>query len=279
MKRIFTSLFLCSIVLTSCTPTSRVLNEENISLREYATNLKSDIPVDFIPESYTFVAAGDSLTQGVGDSSNRGGYVHFLEELLEEEKGIKSTDFYNFGVKGNRTSQLLERLKTNEVKGAVEKADVVMITIGGNDIMKVVRENFSNLDIKDFDKEKKFYEQTLRTIISTVRDTNPVSTILLVGLYNPFFKWFSNVKELDIVMEDWNNTSQSILLEYEDTHFVDIATLFRMSDENLLWTDYFHPNDRGYELIADEVYTVIKEKVLTALAEKKLKLKQGGTAS
>lgn len=279
MKKIFTSLFLCSIVLTSCTPTTRVLNEENISLREYATNFKSDIPVDFIPESYTFVAAGDSLTQGVGDSSNRGGYVHFLEELLEEEKGIKSTDFYNFGVKGNRTSQLLERLKTNEVKGAVEKADVVMITIGGNDMMKVVRENFSNLDIKDFEKEKKYYEHTLRTIISTVRDTNPDSTILLVGLYNPFFKWFSNVKELDIVMEDWNDTSQSILLEYEDTHFVDIATLFKMSDENLLWTDYFHPNDRGYELIADEVYTVIKEKVLTALAEKKLKLKQGGTAS
>ncbi|MDZ5473117.1 SGNH/GDSL hydrolase family protein [Bacillus sp. 31A1R] len=231
--------------------------------------MKEKVPVDFIPETYHFVAAGDSLTQGVGDSLNKGGYLHYLEQLLGEERGIKSTEIQNFGIRGNRSSQLLTRLKTTEVKEAVQKADVVMLTIGGNDLMKVVRENFSNLEMRHFEKEKLHFEKNLRSIVEVIRQENKESIIILIGLYNPFMKWFSNVEELNLVMEDWNQTSQSVLAEHPHTYFVDIADIFKGSEENLLYTDYFHPNDRGYELMAGEVYSIIKSKVMSTLSERK----------
>lgn len=74
---------------------------------------------------------------------------------LEKDKSVQDAVFYNFGVKGNRSDQLLKKLETDEVKDVVKNADAVIITIGGNDVMKVVRDNFSNLKLRAFAKEKK----------------------------------------------------------------------------------------------------------------------------
>ena len=61
----------------------------------------------------------------------------------------------NFGVSGNRTTQLLDHLKNKKVQSAIENAELVIITIGGNDVMKVVTENLTDLDFDDFEKETK----------------------------------------------------------------------------------------------------------------------------
>ena len=50
-------------------------------------------------------------------------------------------------VKGSRTDQLLERLKEKEVQEGLKDADYILFTIGGNDLMKVVRQNFAHLTL------------------------------------------------------------------------------------------------------------------------------------
>lgn len=264
MKKIFTSLILSIVLLSSCSKETS-LNEELNMRSEFTLNLREDIPSDFIPKSYKIVSIGDSLTFGVGDSTERGGYIPYLQEQLEAEKGIKETFFSNFGVRGNRTVELLGQLHRKEVREAIKESDMVIITTGGNDVMKVVKENFSGLMLEDFAKEKEQYEKNFRSIISTIREINEDTIICVIGLYNPFYEYFSDIKEMDMILEEWNDISKKILQEYEYAYFVNISDIFQESEEDLLYTDYFHPNDIGYQLIAEQVYTVLNEQALEVL--------------
>src|SRR5690606_38215652 len=85
MKRTFTSLFIFLLLLSSC---STQANDHLPERNEPSRKMKEEIPVDFFPQVYKIVAIGDSLTQGVGDSTKRGGYIPYLQEYLEAEKGI-----------------------------------------------------------------------------------------------------------------------------------------------------------------------------------------------
>ena len=204
----------------------------------------------FIPQDLTLVALGDSLTKGVGDSTESGGYIPFLQSLLEGEEEINKTTFSIFGVAGSRSDQLLKSVQTEEVKTAVQEADLVIVTIGGNDMMKVVQENITSLNKVDFEE-------------------NADSNIVLVGLYNPLYQWFPDIKEMNEVVNEWNESSQKVLYQYSNTHFVDIMKVFENAKENVLYTDYFHPNNKGYELIAQEVYLELAGNNLKQLVEQK----------
>jgi lysophospholipase L1-like esterase len=259
MKKLFSLLILLVLFLCSCNQTDQwgLHHEKKTSAQVFA-----QVPVDFVPRKLTVVSAGDSLTQGVGDSTNKGGYLPYLETMLEKEKGIKKVDFYNYGVKGNRTTHLLKRLKTPEMTSGLQKADLVILTIGGNDIMKVVKDNISNLQLSTFTTEKESYRTHLTQIMEAIVHENPRASIVLVGLYNPFSKWFSDIKELDEIVADWNKAGQSVMANYPHAYFVPIEDMFLNANDNLLYTDNFHPNDKGYELIAKRLNQTLEDQVL-----------------
>jgi lysophospholipase L1-like esterase len=262
MKKLLPLLILSVLFLCSCNQVDQwTLHPE----KKTAAQAFAQVPADFVPRKLTVLSAGDSLTQGVGDSSNKGGYLPYLETMLEKEKGIKEVDFYNYGVKGNRTTQLLKRLKTSEMKVALQKSDLVILTIGGNDIMKVMKDNIENLQISTFRDEKESYQKHLTQIIDLIVEENPHAQIVLVGLYNPFSKWFSEIKELDEIVADWNKAGQAVIGHYPNTYFVPIEDMFLKANEDLLYTDNFHPNDKGYELIAQRLNQTLAEQVLPGL--------------
>ncbi|MFP5107639.1 SGNH/GDSL hydrolase family protein [Neobacillus sp. C211] len=262
MKKLFPLLILTVLFLCSCNKVDQwALHSE----KKTAAQAFAQVPADFVPRKLTVLSAGDSLTKGVGDSTNKGGYLPYLETMLEKEKGIKKVDFYNYGVKGNRTTQLLKRLKTPEMKAVIQKADLVILTIGGNDIMKVVKDNIENLQLSTFTTEKESYRTHLTQIIEAIIGENPHTQVVLVGLYNPFSKWFSEIKELDEIVADWNKAGQRVVANYPNAYFVSIEDMFLNSNENLLYTDNFHPNDKGYELIAQRLNKTLEEQVLPEL--------------
>ncbi|WP_102274872.1 SGNH/GDSL hydrolase family protein [Cytobacillus massiliigabonensis] len=261
MRKIMPFILLSLLFLASCNPNS-VIKEKLNQHKEVALMIKENVPEEFIPQDIKIVSVGDSLTQGVGDTTKRGGYVPYLEALLEKDKSINDALFDNFGIRGNRSDQLLKKLASSEVREAVKEADYVIVTIGGNDVMKVVRENFSNLNLKVFSAQRRIYEDNLHGALTAVRNENPNSKIILVGLYNPFFKWFADVREINVIIEEWNHASKNVLMEYPNTYFVEIADLFYDEGEEILHTDYFHPNDHGYELIANRIFDKINIEIL-----------------
>lgn len=256
MRDFITCLLISILFLSGCTKSIQVTKEVD----EQAKSLidlqqKKDIPASFFPDPIQVVSVGDSLTQGVGDSTDTGGYLPYLQKKLEKEPSIKSVEMRNYGVKGNRTDQLLERLNKEEIRADLKTADSIVVTIGGNDIMQVFKQNFTHLEMEQFSAAKIGYESRLREIFKKIRSYNKTAQIYLVGVYNPFAKWGSDFYELEFIIQDWNNSGEKIAAEYDNSYFIEIEDIFKSSFEDLLYTeDYFHPNDRGYELIATRIY-------------------------
>jgi lysophospholipase L1-like esterase len=262
----FTLLYVVlAMILGSCSQFENFQKGNFNKVKETGVELKEALPTSFFPKDLHIVAAGDSLTQGVGDSTNAGGYIPYLAEQLEKEKTIKNANFENFGVRGNRTDQLLKRLENKDIQTSIKEADLVILTIGGNDLMKVVKENFSSLKLNHFQTEQLLFAEQLQEIFLSIRNQNQEAPIVLVGLYNPFYNWFADVKEMNQIVDEWNGQSLSIVGRDGNAYFVDIHDIFLNNEENLLYTDYFHPNDRGYQLIADRIYEILDEQVIDSM--------------
>ncbi|WP_174731411.1 SGNH/GDSL hydrolase family protein [Mesobacillus harenae] len=196
------------------------------------------------------VGLGDSLTVGVGDVTKLGYIGHFRSHLEVEDPTVQ---LYNYGKKGHDTSDMLKRLKDPAVRGAVEGADVILMTIGGNDVFKIVKNHFLNLEMELFHKQEKVYTENLDKILQTVRELNPDSQIYYVGLFNPFFEAFPGINESNQIIDSWNESSQRVLSKYENTSFIPIQDLFEANTGSLLAGDFFHPNEQGYKLIGDRI--------------------------
>ncbi|MEH7545317.1 MULTISPECIES: SGNH/GDSL hydrolase family protein [Bacillaceae] len=265
MKKFFPLLILSIMLLCSCSPSNSLVFHQE---KKVAAQVFQPIPADFIPRKLTVLAAGDSLTQGVGDSTDQGGYLPYLESMLEKDKGVQEVDFYNYGVKGNRTTQLLKRLKSPKIKPILQQSNLVILTIGGNDIMKIVKDNISDLQVSDFLKEKESYRSHLTQIFDVIFKENPNASIVLVGVYNPFSKWFSDIKEMDQIVAEWNQIGQSVVNQYSLSYFVSIGDLFLNADEDVLYTDNFHPNDKGYKLMAERINEALANQVLPDIEKK-----------
>jgi lysophospholipase L1-like esterase len=210
-----------------------------------------EIASDLFQKDQKIVAIGDSLTQGVGDETENGGYVGILNHTFEDHHLNISVN--NFGKKGNRSDQLLKRLEKDEVSSAIKEADIVLVTIGGNDIMKVVKTNFTNLTLEHFQEEKMEYVKRLSAIINKINELNPDTQIYLIGFYNPFESYFSNIEQLGIIFNNWNQAAKSVTDEYDNVLFIPTNDLFINSDTELLAEDQFHPNTNGYKLIAKRI--------------------------
>src|SRR5699024_9875801 len=111
-------------------------SEEEMEQKENPESKVSNIIVEVVQNTIDYfsekdlniVAVGDSLTQGVGDSQNQGGYVGIIDRTINKDR--KHASIQNFGKRGDRTDQLLLRLDDPKVATSVSEADIILITIG-----------------------------------------------------------------------------------------------------------------------------------------------------
>ncbi|MDQ1002980.1 lysophospholipase L1-like esterase [Neobacillus niacini] len=216
-----------------------------------------EVALDFVKKDQKIVAIGDSLTEGSGDETENGGYVGILNHTFEDNNLNITVE--NFGKKGNRTDQLLKRLENEDVASAIKEADIVLITIGANDIMNVFKSNFMNVTMEPFQEERVKYIDRLKAIVNKLKDLNPSTQIYLIGFYNPFERHFGEIKELGMIIDSWNDAGKSLSEEYENVSYIPTKDLFSNSNMDLLAEDEFHPNTSGYKLMAQRVLEYLKE--------------------
>lgn len=86
------------------------------------------LPTAAFAQGKSYVALGDSITTGDGLA----GSEQAFPEIVAEETGY---DLTNLAVSGATSQDLLETLSDDRASDAVEGADLITITIGGNDLM------------------------------------------------------------------------------------------------------------------------------------------------
>ncbi|HEM6017303.1 SGNH/GDSL hydrolase family protein [Streptococcus suis] len=224
--------------------------------------------------SFRYVALGDSLTEGVGDTTGQGGFVPLLAQSLTNDYGYE-VDYKNFGVSGNTSNQILKRMKEDgELISYLKTADLLTLTVGGNDLRKAIIKNIANLKVSTFDKPAKDYGKRLDTIIKTARKNNPNLPIYVVGIYNPLYLNFPELTEMQTIVDNWNTMTEQITEKYQDVYFVPINDLLYKGLEgeagisqngsqvtnNLLYEeDSFHPNNTGYEIMKKAILERMNE--------------------
>ncbi|GGI64524.1 SGNH/GDSL hydrolase family protein [Enterococcus alcedinis] len=219
------------------------------------------------------VAVGDSLTQGVGDETNKGGFVPLLANSLETKFPVNPVEIENFGVSGNRSPQILKRVKSDEkLQKNLETADIITLTVGGNDLMRVIQNNILGLSVDTFKKPGEKYQKNLQELLDEIRTYNSKAPIYVLGIYNPFYIYFPEITEMQEIVNNWNRLTESVVDQEDQTYFVpindliyqgifdtndatveeevDASTLNDLRNNALYEEDKFHPNFNGYQLIS-----------------------------
>lgn len=217
---------------------------------------------------------GDSLTEGVGDTTGQGGFVPLLAQSLTNDYGYEVA-YQNFGISGNTSNQILKRMKENkELKQALKEAELLTLTVGGNDLRKVIVNNLAKLKVSAFDKPAKEYEKRLENIIDVARQQNPDLPIYILGIYNPLYLSFPELTEMQTIVDKWNQATEQTTKKYQHVYFVEIndllykglegeegfSTISDTTSNNLLYEeDHFHPNNTGYEIMKKALLEKLNE--------------------
>ncbi|GGL62371.1 SGNH/GDSL hydrolase family protein [Sporolactobacillus putidus] len=196
--------------------------------------------------SYRITALGDSLTEGVGSEASNG-YVGLTAASLKSQKNVKSVSFKDFGHVGDTSGDLLKVLKRPDVAENIRQSNTIFLTIGGNDLVHVLRDNFMDLQPRDFSAREKIFSSNLNEIFTEIRRLNPYAPIFFFGLYNPFENYLGNAnRDFVPILNQWNNNSRAIAGKFNHIAFIPTFDIFRGKGQSLLYEDHFHPNKEGY---------------------------------
>jgi lysophospholipase L1-like esterase len=201
----------------------------------------------------TIVAIGDSLTRGTGDETGKGYVGVLVDELKEKTK--QPVQLTNLGINGQRSDQLREQVQQTEVGRQIQKADVVLVTIGGNDLFRS-GQGIINFNKEDLTGIQTKYLDNLKFIFERIRKNNQHANVFFIGLYNPFIE-LGEGKEMSKVVRQWNYQSAEVSAAYPKIVFVPTFDLFELKVNDYLYSDKFHPNTKGYRLIAERVASLI----------------------
>lgn len=195
------------------------------------------------------VAIGDSLAHGLGDASGKG----FVGDVSDQyrSKGYKVIQS-NLGVNGLTSKGLRSDIHQASLKTLLQSADVILISIGGNDLNNSA--GLPDINTKKIAAAEAAFRTNLTDILTTIRQDNTMAPILLVGLYNPYTTIASDRTGTDAVVQDWNTKELAIADHFSKTVIVQTFDLFGLHNDQLLYVDHFHPNQTGYQLIAARIW-------------------------
>lgn len=221
-----------------------------------------------------YVALGDSLTEGVGDERGNQGYVGRLKKEMGTWQGVKSVTVTNTAKRGRRSDQLIEQIQSGEIDHALKKADIISLTIGGNDLMKVVRANITDLKKEYFDKERPKFQQRYEKIMKLIRERNPNAPIIIIGVYNPLSIFTKEKSDMNTIMNEWNSDIRRFSNQDPYSVYVSVEDLFDSNANMVYHTDFFHPNAKGYDQMTARIITTLHESDLKKLSQGQFDFKE-----
>ena len=202
-----------------------------------------------------YVVLGDSIGYGAGVLNPE---EACYGRIVADTNGY---DYQNHAVSGNRTDHLLAHLDHAEVTAAVKNADIICISIGGNDYLTdnvtglVLDATFRN-DYTRMDKITAQLKLNFAAIIEKIRGWNPDAVILMQTLYNPG-KGINKAP-----YQAATNRLNDLIRDYLASHpgaftIVDVAAAFG-TDRRYIAQDSIHPSAQGNERIAEVILQTLK---------------------
>jgi lysophospholipase L1-like esterase len=224
-------------------------------------------PVDK-PSGERFVLVlGDSLAKGTGDETGKG----YAGVLLDRLKKTRPATMANLAVPGAVSEDIAALVEGANVRSLAASADLILLSAGGNDLSRAVREGAGSPVrlTADVAKARSLFLQNMRTILGRLREANTTAPIYVLGLYDPFGGAASGDPDASptplararlgvSVISGWNLLLGEAALSYKNVHVVPTLDLFAARPD-YLGLDRFHPGGAGYAAIAERVYQLLPQ--------------------
>lgn len=131
------------------------------------------------------IAFGEGASFRVNDTKNHGyGYVYYFRDFLSTI--FPCLNLRNLANPGDTSTILLQKLQTDEFREAVKKADLITISIGGNDLLNCFLQSPSNIPACLSNAIATFAQNwtlIMREIRKSIRSH---AEVFVMNVYNPF---------------------------------------------------------------------------------------------
>lgn len=204
-------------------------------------------------QTIRIVGLGDSLAHGFGDSTGQGFVGDVSQAYRRRGDRVITT---NLGINGLTSAGLVRELQQPSVQQAVPAASVIIVSIGGNDLNNAA--NLPNIRFRKIATAEASFETNLKRILVTLRGLNRSAPLVLIGLYNPYSNVTSQVRATDAIVQNWDLHEDIIADAFPHVVVVQTYDLFQLHPGQFLYLDHFHPNNIGYERIAERILQDLK---------------------
>ena len=210
----------------------------------------------FAAEKPLYVALGDSIAEGTG-LENAGHACYGA--LVAATNGY---DFINHATGGHQTTDLLARLEEEAARADLAKADIISISIGGNDFLlggmyRLMLEAWVCKDYTWMDKIIASIYENFSKIIAEIKALNPDAQLLVQTLYNPRTDFTREVYQTGL--EKLNGCYARYLEAHPGSFVIVDAGAAVKAGENMIAPDIIHPNAKGHVAIARAYLAVLKD--------------------
>jgi lysophospholipase L1-like esterase len=192
---------------------------------------------------------GDSITQA---GVNPGGYIKRIDSMCNAEGQKENYEFIGAGIGGNKIYDLYLRMEDDVL---AKNPDVVFIYIGVNDVWHKATSGTGT----DADKFEKFYT----AVIKKLKDKN-IKVVLCTPAAIGEKTDFSNSQDGDL--NEYSKIIRNLAIK-NNLQLVDLRKSFLEynlknnpdnKDRGILTTDRVHLNAKGNQLVADEMWKMVK---------------------
>lgn len=207
-------------------------------------------------EKQFYLVLGDSIAYGSGISNSR---EACYGKIVADTNGY---EYANHAVPGHTTTNLINRLSQETVVADLKKADIISISIGGNDFLmsNLIGLMFDSIvldDYTEFDKIAESFYANLCEIIRIINSHNADAVILMQTLYNPQSGYLrapyqEGADRINSAIERFNAENPGEIV------IVDAGTALGDNMENYA-DDEIHPSAAGNEIIAEIILDKLHE--------------------
>lgn len=205
-------------------------------------------------EPLNYVVLGDSIAFGAG-------MINTVEacygKIVAETNGY---NYVNHSIPGITSGVLYDLMQSDKVLESVKNADIISISIGGNNfltnnILGLAFDCLVKKDMNSFDEIAGVFYEEFCEIMELINDNNPDATVLMQTLYNP------QDGAAGIVYAEGGNRLNEMIRKYDAEHpgeivIVEVGTALN-PDRNNFADDKIHPSAAGNYVIAVEILNVL----------------------
>jgi lysophospholipase L1-like esterase len=192
---------------------------------------------------------GDSITnQGM----RRNGYITLLSRLIKQEVEEEKFDLIGAGVDGNKVGDLLQRVEADVLSRG---PDIVVVFIGVNDVWH--KQTGIGTEIDTFETS---YERLIEKL-KVGRSKIILCTLAVIGeKVDESNKFDEDLMSYNEVIKNIAYSNDFPLIDLRQAFInYNLANNLENKEAGILTTDGVHLNDEGNELVAREMWKVIKD--------------------